>query len=360
MGVSPTIASKLAQRAARYAELTSLLADPEVAGAPKRYSEALRERGMLERSAELFEELQRLRSVREDAEAILDEPDADDELADIAREDLDGLDEKEEALEHRIKGELVKDDDLLRTKVIVEVRAGTGGDEATLFVGDLYTMYSKYIEARHWRKEVIDISPTEVGGIKDVTFAVEGEGAWNLLRFESGGHRVQRVPSTESQGRIHTSAATVAVLPEAEEVDVDLRDEDLRIDTMRAGGPGGQSVNTTSSAVRITHLPTGTVVQCQDEKSQHKNKAKAMRVLRSRLFEAERQRVHDARAAERKEQVGSGDRSQRVRTYNFPQNRVSDHRLGANFSLESIVGGRLDPLLEQLVEQDREERIARL
>jgi peptide chain release factor 1 len=221
-------------------------------------------------------------------------------------------------------------------------------------------MYSKYIETRGWRTEVLDSTATEVGGLKDIVFAVNGDGAWRALRYESGGHRVQRVPETETQGRIHTSAATVAVLPEPEEVDIVIKDEDLRIDTMRAGGPGGQSVNKTSSAVRITHLPTNTVVQCQDEKSQHKNKAKALRILRSRLYEAERQRRHDERAALRRGQVGTGDRSDRVRTYNFPQNRVSDHRLGRNFSLEQVVAGRLDALLEALLERDREERIGNL
>jgi peptide chain release factor 1 len=221
-------------------------------------------------------------------------------------------------------------------------------------------MYSKYFEAQRWKVEVLETNHSEVGGFKEITLAVNGAGAWRRLRSESGGHRVQRVPSTETQGRIHTSAATVAVLPEAEEAEIALRDEDMRIDTMRSSGPGGQSVNKTSSAVRITHLPTNTVVSCQDEKSQHKNKAKALRILRSRLMEAERARLHDERAATRKSQVGTGDRSARVRTYNFPQNRVTDHRLGQNFSLEQVIEGRLEPIFEALQALDREERLRNL
>jgi peptide chain release factor 1 len=221
-------------------------------------------------------------------------------------------------------------------------------------------MYRKYAESRRWKLEELELHSSEVGGYKEIIFALSGAGSWRSLRFESGVHRVQRVPVTETQGRIHTSAATVAVLPEPEEAEIAVRDEDLRIDTMRAGGPGGQSVNKTSSAVRITHEPTGTVVICQDEKSQHKNKAKALRILRSRLLEAEVDRLHAERAEARRSMVGTGDRSARVRTYNWPQNRVSDHRLGQNFSLESIVEGRLEPMLEALAAMDREERLQNL
>ena len=355
-----TLVGKLAERAKRFDELTAMISDPEVASDARRFPELLRERGQLERSAELFAEATRMAATRAEATALLEDEGADPELVELAREELVGLEARESELTREIKGELVQDDDLRRTKVIVEVRAGTGGDEATLFAKDLYDMYSRYADARGWRKEVMDLSPSEVGGFKEIVFALEGDDVWNSMRFESGGHRVQRVPETESQGRIHTSAATVAVLPEAEAVELELKDEDLRIDTMRAGGPGGQSVNTTSSAVRITHLPTNTVVQCQDEKSQHKNKAKALRVLRARLFEAEQRRRDAERADARKSQVGSGDRSQRVRTYNFPQNRVSDHRLGENFSLEQVIVGRLDGVIGKLVEQDREERIKAL
>jgi peptide chain release factor 1 len=259
-----------------------------------------------------------------------------------------------------MKGALITDEDDVRTKVIVEVRAGTGGDEATLFAADLFRIYQHFAEARRWKVEVLESTTTEVGGFKEIIFAVEGPDAWRFLRHESGGHRVQRVPATEAQGRIHTSAATVAVLPEAEEVELELAPGDLRIDTMRAGGAGGQHVNKTESAVRITHIPTGTVVVCMDEKSQHENRARAMRILRTRLLEAERARIAKERADLRKSQVGSGDRSERIRTYNWPQNRVTDHRLQQSYSLELIVAGRLTALVEALDEMDREQRIQSL
>jgi len=358
MSIAPAIIEKLREKAERHRELTDALGDPEVAADGKRFAALLKERGQLEAAAQLCERLDKLVADRQGAESMLE--DDDEEVQAMAREELEALAEQESELDHAIKGELVAEPDLHRDRVIVEIRAGTGGDEATLFAADLFRMYSKFVESRGWKQELLDCTETEVGGYKEIVFAVKGEGAWRLFRFESGGHRVQRVPQTETQGRIHTSAATVAVLPEAEDVDVEIKDEDLRIDTMRASGPGGQSVNKTSSAVRITHLPTGTVVSCQDEKSQHKNKAKGLRILRARLFEAERERKHAERAAERKSQVGSGDRSQRVRTYNYPQNRVSDHRLGANFSLEQVVAGRLEGLFEALDERDREERIRNL
>lgn len=358
MPIAEAIAEKLLERAARHAELNLELEKPEVASDHKRFPELLKERGQLDNTAVLAERYKKLLSDREEALAMLE--DSDPEMVEMAREELNGLEELEESLDAEIKGELVSDSDLLREKVIVEVRAGTGGDEATLFAADLFRMYTRFIESKRWKLEVLEASASEVGGYKEVVFALQGPGVWRCFRFESGGHRVQRVPSTETQGRIHTSAATVAVLPEAEDVDIEIKDEDLRIDTMRSSGPGGQSVNKTSSAVRITHLPTNTVVSCQDEKSQHKNRAKGMRILRARLFEAERERVHSERAAARKSQVGTGDRSARVRTYNFPQNRVSDHRLSQNFSLEQIVAGRMDPMFEALEEQDREERIRNL
>ena len=358
MTFSPAIVQKLRERAERYAQLTEELSSEAVASDGRRLAELLREQGQLARANELCDRLEELLGRRAEAEELV--AGDDEEMVALAQEELDGLPAQEESLDSDIKDELSTDADLLRKKVIVEVRSGTGGDEATLFAGDLFRMYQRYFEARRWKLELLDAAPSEVGGFREIHFAVEGEEVWKFLRFESGTHRVQRVPQTESQGRIHTSAATVAVLPEAEEVDVQIKDEDLRIDTMRASGPGGQSVNKTSSAVRITHLPTNTVVSCQDEKSQHKNKAKAMRILRARLFDAERQRVHDERAAARKSQVGSGDRSERIRTYNWPQNRVSDHRLGQNFSLEQVVAGKLQPILDALEDVDREQRIAEL
>jgi len=281
-------------------------------------------------------------------------------MGELATTELEEIESAEEVLDAEMKDALITEPDDERDQVIFELRAGTGGDEATLFVSDLYRMYSKYCDQRGWKVEALDSSPTEVGGFKELSFGVKGAGAWRHLRYESGGHRVQRVPATETQGRIHTSAATVAVLAEAEEAEIEIKDSELRIDTMRSSGPGGQSVNKTSSAVRITHLPTTTVVQCQDEKSQHKNKAKALRILRSRLLQAEQDRLHHERAEERRSLVGSGDRSARVRTYNYPQNRVTGHRLSQNFSLEQVIEGRLGNLVEALQALDREERLSNL
>ncbi len=360
MPLANAIVAKLREKAGRYRELDALISDPAVASDPRRFPEILRERGKLEAARALERRLDELLARRAQAEALLEEERADEELAELAREELSALEELERTLNEDIKTALVSDEDLARDKVIVEVRAGTGGNEATLFAADLVRMYQNFIEQKGWRFEILSAKPSEVGGFKEVVFGVSGPGTWRLLRFEAGGHRVQRVPATESQGRIHTSAATVAVLPEPEEVDIQIRSDDLRIDTMRAGGAGGQHVNKTESAVRIVHVPTNTTVVCMDEKSQHKNRARAMRILRSKLFELERARIQEERAAERKSQVGSGDRSERVRTYNFPQNRCSDHRLGENFSLELVMAGRLAPLLQALEEWDREERIKNL
>ncbi|MCP3915044.1 MAG: peptide chain release factor 1 [bacterium] len=363
MDFNPALVEKLRERAARFEELTEQLGDPELIADGKRYPKVLRERGSLEKSADMYAQVQQLIALRKESEEIVAAAE-DDELVELAHAELEGLEEQERKLDEEIKLALISDPDDARTKVIFEIRAGAGGDEASLFAADLFRMYGRYFETKRWKIEVLEESHTEVGGYKELVFAVDGDGAWRQLRFESGGHRVQRVPTTESQGRIHTSAATVAVLPEAEDADVDLNDNDLRIDTMRSSGPGGQSVNKTSSAVRITHLPTDTVVICQDEKSQHKNKAKALRILRSRLFEAEQRRLHEERSAARKSMVGSGDRSARVRTYNFPQNRVTDHRLEdtdkKNFSLEQIIEGRLESLIEALEGKDRQDRLENL
>jgi len=359
MQFAAPIVAKLEEKAARFRELTEMLGRPEVACDGKRLPALLQERGSLEASARLADRLAAMRARREEAEAIL-AGGSDPELADLAREDLEALEPLERELDLEIKSALISEPEDRRRKVIVEIRAGTGGDEATLFAGDLYRIYRRYFEAKRWKVEELDVSASEVGGYKEIVFAVEGDGAWSRLRFESGGHRVQRVPATEAQGRIHTSAATVAVLPEVEEVEVAIRPDDLRIDTMRAGGAGGQHVNKTESAVRITHLPSGIVAICQDDKSQHKNKARAMRMLVSRVHAAERERQHAERAADRKSQVGTGDRNARVRTYNYPQNRLTDHRLDENYSLEQITAGKLDPLLDALESLDREERIAAL
>jgi len=360
MEFAPAIVGKLRERAARFDELTEMLSTPEIACDGKRSADLMRERGQLESSHGLYMRHEELIGRQTEAQAILEEDGEDKEFMELASADLEAVEEEAVELYDEIKSVLVTEKDDFRRRVIMEIRAGTGGDEATLFAADLNRMYRRFFEVKGWKIEEMDATVSEVGGFKEITFGIEGEDVWRLLRYESGGHRVQRVPSTESQGRIHTSAATVAVLPEAEEAEIQIRDEDLRIDTMRSSGPGGQSVNKTSSAVRITHLPTNTVVQCQDEKSQHKNKAKALRILGSRLLAAEQQRIHEERAAQRKSQVGSGDRSARIRTYNWPQNRISDHRLSENHSLEQVVGGKLDALLEALERLDREDRIANL
>lgn len=364
MELPPALIDKLRERAERFAELTKSLEDPELASDAKRFPEVLRERGSLDQSAKMFALWEELCERRKDAEEILAQDDGGGELADLAKEDLEAVNGEEEALHEKVQLALIADPEDERTRVIFEIRAGTGGDEATLFAADLFRMYSKYFESEKYKIELMEQGLSEVGGFKELTFGLSGAGVWRRLRFESGVHRVQRVPATETKGRVHTSAATVAVLPEAEEADVSLADNDLRIDTMRSSGPGGQSVNKTSSAVRITHLPTDTVVVCQDEKSQHKNKAKAMRILRSRLYEAEQQRLHDERSEARRTLVGTGDRSGKVRTYNYPQNRVTDHRLeGAdtkNFSLEQVVDGRLGPVLDALEAMDKADRLAAL
>jgi len=360
MEFAPAIIAKLRQQAERHAELTEMMSDPDIATDPKRFPDVLKERGRLTASFDLFARYEELQRNADEAQAILDSSDSDDDDRELANEILAEVVPAMEVLDGEMKAALVKDEDDDRTKVIFEIRAGAGGDEATLFARDLYRMYHTYFDLQRWKTEDLEVSTSEVGGFKEVIFAVQGPRTYSRLRFESGGHRVQRVPSTETQGRVHTSAATVAVLAEAEDVDIEVKTEDLRIDTMRAGGPGGQSVNKTSSAVRMTHIPTGTVVICQDEKSQHKNRAKALRVMKSRLFEAEQNRLHEERAAERKSQVGTGDRSARVRTYNFPQNRVTDHRLGENYSLEHVVAGKMDAILDALEAMERERRIAEL
>jgi peptide chain release factor 1 len=317
----------------------------------------------MQEHAHLYELVEVYDEYRKTQDAIgetrgLVEQEKDPDMKAMAREELEGLESREAELENRLKVLLVPKDPLDGKDTIVEIRAGTGGDEASLFAADLYRMYSRYAEKHKWKIEVMDQSPTEVGGFKEVTFSVAGRDVYGTLKYESGVHRVQRVPTTESGGRIHTSAVTVAVLPEAEDTDIQLNNEDLRIDVFRSSGPGGQSVNTTDSAVRVTHIPTGTVVSCQDEKSQHKNKAKALRVLKARLYEAEEQRKRQERASERKSQIGSGDRSERIRTYNFPQNRVTDHRINLTlYKLDQVMQGELDEAIDALKLTDREESL---
>ncbi len=300
---------------------------------------------------DVIRELQSKQEELSGLQEIIADPDSDDEMTELARQEISELEEQIPKFEQDIKVLLLPKDDADDKSVIIEVRAGTGGDEAALFAGDLFRMYHRYADLNGWKVEVMSASEADMGGYKEIIASINGKGAFARLKFESGVHRVQRVPETESGGRIHTSAATVAVLPEAEEVDVEIEDKDIRVDVYRASGPGGQSVNTTDSAVRITHLPTGLIVTQQDEKSQHKNRAKAMKVLRSRLYEQERQRLADERAASRKGQVGSGDRSERIRTYNYPQGRVSDHRINLTlYKLDRIIAGDgLDEMIEALI-----------
>lgn len=325
---------------------------------PERFVELSKEYAEIDPLVAAIRDYRAALSEAEDLRALI--AGDDEEMAELAGLELPALDEKLPDMEAALEILLLPKDSADELNVIVEVRAGTGGDEAALFAGDLFRMYTRYADILGWKSEIISQSEGEVGGYKEIVTAIRGKGVFARLKFESGVHRVQRVPETESGGRIHTSAATVAVLPEPEEVDVKIEEKDLRIDVFRASGPGGQSVNTTDSAVRITHLPTGITVSQQDEKSQHKNRAKAMQVLRARLFEAERARADSERAADRKSQVGSGDRSERIRTYNFPQGRVTDHRINLTLhKLEKILAGDgLDEMVDALIREDQTQRLA--
>jgi peptide chain release factor 1 len=348
---------KLEQLKQRYDELQELIADPDIHKDPKRYKELMQEHSHLSELVAAYDEYTETQQALAETRELV-EHEQDPDMKAMAREELEKLEEKEQSLLNRLKIMLVPKDPLDGKDTIVEIRAGTGGDEASLFAADLYRMYSRFAEKNKWKIEVMDQSPTEVGGFKEIVFSVAGRNVYGNLKYESGVHRVQRVPTTESGGRIHTSAVTVAVLPEAEDTDIQLANEDLRIDVFRSSGPGGQSVNTTDSAVRITHIPTGTVVTCQDEKSQHKNKAKALRVLKARLYEAEELRKRQERDTARKSQIGSGDRSERIRTYNFPQNRITDHRINLTlYKLDHVLQGELDEAVEALKLTDREESL---
>ena len=339
---------KLAEVERRYGELEEMLGDPEVIGDRGRFVSVSREHASLTDLIAVFRQFNEL--VAEESGLVLLQKDEDPEMREMAEAELPELRQRKDELEQRLKVLLLPTDPNDERNVILEIRAGTGGDEAALFVADLFRMYTRYAEERGWRVDIMDSSPTGLGGFKEIVSSIEGAGAFSRLKFEGGVHRVQRVPATETQGRIHTSAVTVAVLPEADEVELNIEDKDLRVDVFRAAGPGGQSVNTTDSAIRVTHLPTGMIVICQDEKSQHKNKAKALKVLRARLFE-KAQAEHDAAiAADRKAMVGTGDRSERIRTYNFPQNRVTDHRIGlTTHALDRVIAGEADLVIEPLI-----------
>ncbi len=339
---------KLDRIVEKYQSLEAELANPDIMKDMNRYKEVMQEHSHLSEVVSVYAEYKDVLSGIEDAKVLM-EDETDPEMKEMAKEELSGLEEKKEGLEKKLKKLLVPKDPLDGKNIIMEIRAGTGGDEAALFAADLYRMYSKFAEQNKWKIEIMDANEIGIGGFKEISFSIAGKNVYGNLRYESGVHRVQRVPTTESGGRVHTSAVTVAVLPEAEETDIDIKNEDLKIDVFRSSGPGGQSVNTTDSAVRITHLPTGVVVTCQDEKSQIKNKAKALRVLRARLYEAEEAKKQSERAENRKSQVGSGDRSERIRTYNFPQNRVTDHRINLTlYRLEYIMQGDLSEIIESL------------
>ena len=345
----------LEQKLKRFEELDRQLVDPEVLANPARLAAVARERGSLAKLATKYRRFKGLNTQIREARELIEGPDP--EMRELAEAELPELKEQREVLWNELQDATIGGEDAARTRCIMELRAGTGGDEAALFARDLYEMYKHHAEDQGWKVEVLDHNPTELGGFKEIILGLEGEGVYRKLQFESGVHRVQRVPETEAKGRIHTSAATVAVMAEPEDVEISLGPDDYREDVFHASGPGGQHVNKTASAIRLTHLETGIAVSCQDEKSQHKNRAKALRVLKTRLYERKLQEEQQKRASERRSKIGSGDRSQKIRTYNFPKNRVTDHRINLElYQLESILAGNLNPVTEALLEYERQEQ----
>ncbi|MBQ9179243.1 MAG: peptide chain release factor 1 [Firmicutes bacterium] len=342
----------------KYNELSAIVSDPEVIANQAVWQKHVKEMGEMEPIVKKYQEYKKVKDGIEEAKMLIGEAGSDEEMKELAKMELDELESQVEPLEEELKVLLLPKDPNDEKNVILEIRAGTGGDEAALFGADLMRMYTMYAESKGWKVEPMEVSDTGIGGIKEAVMMIKGKGAYSRLKYESGAHRVQRVPETESSGRIHTSAATVAVLPEVDDVEIEIDPNDVRVDVYRSSGNGGQSVNTTDSAVRLTHEPTGLVVTCQDEKSQIKNKDKAFKVLKARLYDMEMQKQQDAIAGERKSQVGTGDRSERIRTYNFPQGRVSDHRSGQTlYKLEQFMNGQLDEIIDGLLTMDHDEKM---
>ena len=355
------ILAKLEEVNGRFSQIEAQLVDPAIAADAAKVIPLSKEQGKLRPLVEPYREYRKCLAAVEEARRMLDAPDSDEELKHLAQEEIDRLGPQGEKLLEAIKDTLVMADDAGRDSVIMEIRAGTGGDEAALFARDLYGMYGRYIDKKGWKSEVLSFSPTEMGGLREVIINVKGAGVWSHLGYEGGGHRVQRVPETEAQGRIHTSAATVAVLPEPEDVEIDIKPDDVIENVCRAGGPGGQNVNKVSSAIRLEHIPTGIVVSMRDERSQHKNRAKAWRILRSRVYELYQSKLTAERDSKRRTMIGSGDRSERIRTYNFPQNRLTDHRINLSlYNLDKIILGDMDELITALMEYDKQQRLENL
>jgi peptide chain release factor 1 len=342
----------------KFEQLNNEICAPDVVSDIEKYKKLMQEIKHLTPIVEKYREYKKVDADYEEAKALLDEGGIDKDFREMALEQLEESREKREKIQDDLKVLLLPRDPNDDKNVIIEIRGGAGGEESALFANTLFRMYSMYAETRGWKPEILNAAPTELGGFKEISFMISGDGAYSRFKFESGVHRVQRVPETESQGRIHTSTATVAVLPEADEVDIEINPTDLQIDTYRSSGAGGQHINKTESAIRITHIPSGTVVECQDERSQYKNKDRAMKILRSRILDAERAKQNQAIAGERKAQVGTGDRSERIRTYNYPQGRVSDHRIGLTlYKLEAILNGDLDELIDALITADTAEKL---
>jgi peptide chain release factor 1 len=342
----------------KLASLEGRLSDPALVNDQKEFQKVVREHSHLSRLNTLYAEYKQVQKDIAETRAILHDEDEDLEMKEMARVDIEDLEKREKDLDREIKLVLLPKDPNDERNTFLEIRAGTGGDEAALFVGELFRMYSRFAESMGWKVEIMSSSPLGIGGFKEIIALISGDQVYSKLKYESGVHRVQRVPETETQGRIHTSAVTVAILPEADEVELNIDPNELKFDVYRSSGPGGQSVNTTDSAVRVTHLPTGLVVTCQDEKSQHKNKAKALIVLRARLLDKLQQEHHDKISQDRKSQVGSGDRSERIRTYNFPQGRMTDHRINLTlYKLDAIIGGKLEDVIYPLIAHDQAEKL---